>query len=116
MAQTTQMTRQNRTLTVDFQDPSTYFELINDGKAFVEFVLAFLLSIGFQLAHKTTCTGGGCLTRHSHYPYNATFFSPPFLGVYDAQDRLGDCAVGPTPQSEALFNRICMQGQHDLEE
>ena len=67
MAQTTQVTRQNRTLTVDFQDPSTYFELINDGKAFVEFVLAFLLSLGFQLAHKTTCTGGGCLTRHSHY-------------------------------------------------
>src|SRR5262244_1169906 len=67
MAQTTKATRQNRTLTVDFQDPSTYFELINDGKAFVEFVLAFLLSIGFQLAHKTTCTGGSCLTRHSHY-------------------------------------------------
>src|SRR5215470_10004705 len=67
MAQTTQGTRQNRTLTVDFQDPPTYFELIHDGKAFVEFVFAFILSIGFQLAHKTTCTGGGCLTRHSHY-------------------------------------------------
>ena len=67
MAQTTKATRQNRTLTVDFQDPSTYFELINDGKAFVEFVLAFILSIGFQLAHKTTWTGGGCLPRHSHY-------------------------------------------------
>ena len=53
MAQTTQMTRHNRTLTVDFQDPSTYFEVINDGKAFVEFVFAFLFSIGFQLAHKT---------------------------------------------------------------
>src|SRR5215510_9408414 len=67
MAQTTKVTRQNRTLTVDFQDPSTYFELIRNGKAFVEFVLAFLLSIGFQLVHKATCTGGGCLTRHSHY-------------------------------------------------
>src|SRR5262245_41924405 len=33
----------------------------------VEFVFAFILSLGFQLAHKTTCTGGGCLTRHSHY-------------------------------------------------
>jgi hypothetical protein len=66
-AQTTKATRQNRTLTVDFQDPSTYFELIRNGKAFVEFVLAFILSIGFQLAHKATCTGGGCLTRHSHY-------------------------------------------------
>src|SRR5918911_3796580 len=67
MAQTTKATRQNRTLTVDFQDPSTYFELINDGKAFVEFVFAFILALGFQLAHKATCTGGGCLTRHSHY-------------------------------------------------
>ena len=67
MAQTTKATRQNRTITVDFQDPSTYFQLIRDGKAFVEFVLAFILSLGFQLAHKATCTGGGCLTRHSHY-------------------------------------------------
>ena len=41
MAQTTKATRQNRTITVDFQDPSTYFQLISDGKAFVEFVLAF---------------------------------------------------------------------------
>jgi transposase-like protein len=67
MAQTTKATRQNRSITVDFQDPSTYFQLLRDGKAFVEFVLAFILSLGFQLAHKATCTGGGCLTRHSHY-------------------------------------------------
>ena len=56
-----------RTITVDFQDESTYFQLIHDGKAFVEFVFAFVLSLGFQLNHKATCTGGGCLTRHSHY-------------------------------------------------
>ena len=67
MAQTTKTTRQNRTITVDFQDPSTYFQLIRDGKAFVEFVLAFILSLGFQLTDRATCTGGGCLTRHSHY-------------------------------------------------
>jgi hypothetical protein len=30
-------------------------------------VLAFILSIGLQLKHKATCSGGGCLTRHSHY-------------------------------------------------
>src|SRR5262249_39716036 len=24
-------------------------------------------TLGFQLLHKTTCRGGGCLTRHSHY-------------------------------------------------
>src|SRR5712692_2847174 len=60
-------TRENRTITVDFRDDATYFHLIADGKAFVECVIAFLLSIGFQLKHKATCSGGGCLTRHSHY-------------------------------------------------
>jgi len=60
-------TRENRTITVDFRDDATYFHLIADGKAFVECVLAFLLAIGFQLKHKATCSGGGCLTRHSHY-------------------------------------------------
>src|SRR5215470_13943995 len=33
-----------------------------------------------------------------HYPYNATFFTPLFLGAYDGQDTPGDCAVGPRPQ------------------
>ncbi|HEY5866852.1 MAG TPA: hypothetical protein VI542_15105 [Candidatus Tectomicrobia bacterium] len=36
-------------------------------KAFVELVLAFILSIGFQLKHKASCSEGGSLTRHSHY-------------------------------------------------
>jgi len=67
VGQSAKPTRHNRTITVDFQEPSTYVQLMNDGKAFVEFVFAFLLSLGFQLAHKATCTGGGCLTRHSHY-------------------------------------------------
>jgi hypothetical protein len=60
-------TRHNRTITVDFQDETTYFRLLDDGKAFVEFVLAFFLALGFQLTHTATCRGGGCLTRHSHY-------------------------------------------------
>jgi hypothetical protein len=30
-------------------------------------VLAFLLSLGFQLLHKASCSKGGSLTRHSHY-------------------------------------------------
>src|SRR6266851_1486056 len=60
-------TRENRTITVDFRDDATYFHLLDDGKAFVECVLAFLLALGFQLKHKATCRGGGCLTRHSHY-------------------------------------------------
>jgi hypothetical protein len=36
-------TRENRTITVDFQDETTYFQLLGDGKAFVELVLAFIL-------------------------------------------------------------------------
>ena len=34
-------TRENRTITVDFQNETTYFQLLGDGKAFVECVLAF---------------------------------------------------------------------------
>jgi hypothetical protein len=67
MRTTARQTRENRTITVDFQNEATYFQLLGDGKAFVECVLAFLLALGFQLAHKATCHGGGCLTRHSHY-------------------------------------------------
>jgi hypothetical protein len=44
MAHTTKPTRENRTITVDFHDEATYCALLSDGKAFVEFVLAFILS------------------------------------------------------------------------
>ena len=67
MGQAGKRIRHNRTITVDVQNEATYFQLLGDGKAFVECVLAFLLSLGLQLAHKATCHGGGCLTRHSHY-------------------------------------------------
>ena len=67
MLNTTRPTRKNRTITVDFQNEATYFQLLDDSKAFVECVLAFLLALGLQLAHKATCRGGGGLTRHSHY-------------------------------------------------
>src|SRR5438094_9943233 len=67
MGTAAKQTRENRTITVDFRDDATYLQLLGDGKAFVECVLAFLLALGFQLAHKATCHGGGCLTRHSHY-------------------------------------------------
>src|SRR5882724_239416 len=60
-------TRENRTITVDFRDEATYFRLLDDGKAFVECVLAFLLALGFQLTHMASCREGGRLTRHSHY-------------------------------------------------
>ena len=66
MAQAAKAPRENRTITVDFNDEDTYSQLLDDTKAFIEFVLVFLLSIGFQLKHKSTCDSGG-LTRHSHY-------------------------------------------------
>src|SRR6266516_2359202 len=67
MQSTARQTRANRTITVDFQNEATYFQLLGDGKAFVELVIASVRSLGFQLKHKATCSGGGCLTRHSHY-------------------------------------------------
>jgi hypothetical protein len=67
MRNTTRQTRENQTITVDFHDEATYVQLLDDGKAFVEWVMAFILALGFQLRYKATCHGGGCLTRHSHY-------------------------------------------------
>jgi hypothetical protein len=67
MRNTARQTRDNRTITIDFHDETTYFKLLDDRRVFVEFVLAFLLALGFQLKHKAACGGGGCLTRHSHY-------------------------------------------------
>jgi hypothetical protein len=67
MRNTTRRPRENRTITVDFQNEATYCQLLGDGKAFVELVIAFVMALGFQLAHKATCHGRGCLTRHSHY-------------------------------------------------
>jgi len=67
MGQTAKVTRKNRTITVDFHNEATYDQLLDDTKAFVEFVLAFLLALGFQLLHKASCGEGGGLTRHSHY-------------------------------------------------
>jgi hypothetical protein len=62
-----QPTRANHTITVDFRSEATYFQLLGNGKAFLECVIAFVMSLGLQLKHKATCRGGGCLTRHSHY-------------------------------------------------
>src|SRR6266478_4873217 len=54
MGQTVKATRENRTITVDFQDQTTYFRLLDDTTAFVEFVLAFFLSLGFRCSSTTT--------------------------------------------------------------
>ena len=45
-------TRENRTITVDFQDEPTYVQLLSDGKGFVEFVVVFIFALGFQLKHE----------------------------------------------------------------
>ena len=57
---------ENRTITVDFQSEATYVQLLGDGKAFLECVIAFIMSLGLQRKHKATCRGGECLTHHSH--------------------------------------------------
>jgi hypothetical protein len=67
MGTAAKLTRANCTITVDFRNEATYFSLLEDSKAFLEFAFAFILSMGFQLTHKATCGGGRCLTRHSHY-------------------------------------------------
>ena len=57
MRTTDRQARENRTITVDFHDEATYFRLIDDRKAFVECVLAFLLALGFQLVWpKNSCS------------------------------------------------------------
>ncbi len=66
MRNTARQTRENRTITVDFHNEATSFQLLSDGKAFVACVVAFLLALGWQLKHKASCRGGGCLTRHAH--------------------------------------------------
>src|SRR5215831_1657499 len=63
MRNTARQTRENRTITVNFQSEASYFQLLSDRKAFLECVLAFVLSLGFQLKHKAACRGGGCPTR-----------------------------------------------------
>jgi hypothetical protein len=142
MRNTARQTRANRTLTVDFQNETTYFQLLGDGKAFVECVLAFLLAFGFQLAHKATCHGGGCLTRHSHYvrvrlggvtiwrlqctACRAVFtVLPHFVLRYRsmrpevARDALGGlslelCAVLYHLSPRALYRLICAFGRQSL--
>jgi hypothetical protein len=67
MSTAAQPIRENRTITIDFQHEATYFQVLGDGRAFLACVLACIISLGFQLKHKATCRGGGCLTRHSPY-------------------------------------------------
>ena len=54
---TARQTRENRTITVDFQNEATYVQLLGDGKAFVECVLAFRLCREFY-----SCTISGMIS------------------------------------------------------
>jgi hypothetical protein len=65
--QPTPHVREDRTIVIDFHDEATYYGLLDQGTAFLDFVVAFLLSLGFQLKHTQDCQRGACLTRHSHY-------------------------------------------------
>jgi hypothetical protein len=67
MKRTSARKNEDRSITVDFQTKAKYHALCTDGKVFVEFVVAFIASLGFQLLHKCGCPGGCALTRHSHY-------------------------------------------------
>jgi hypothetical protein len=66
MGTAAKQTRTNRPITIDFQHAAPYVQRLGDGKAFREWVLACILSLGFQRTPKATCRGGGCLTRHAH--------------------------------------------------
>jgi hypothetical protein len=63
----TTRSRQDRTIGVDFHDEATYGNVLGQGKAFIDLVVAFLLALGFQLMPPPQGSGGFALPRHSHY-------------------------------------------------
>jgi hypothetical protein len=44
----TRQPRDNRTIPVDFQNEAPYYQLLGDGKAFVECILACVLALGLS--------------------------------------------------------------------
>jgi hypothetical protein len=48
MGTAAKLTRENRTITVDFRHETTYFQLLGDGKAFLELVTASSAPSGFS--------------------------------------------------------------------
>src|SRR6266403_2247586 len=131
MGQAAKPTRQNRTITVDFQDEATYFQLLGDTQAFVEFVLAFLLSLGFQLPHYARVRLGGLTIWRVQCTTCKTVFTvlPHFVLRYRqmrpevARDALlathGGlslewCAMIGHIAPMALYGLICALGQQSL--
>jgi hypothetical protein len=58
-------TRENRTIPVACRSEALSFQRHGDRKACLAGGLAFGLSLGLQLKHQATGSGGGCLTRHA---------------------------------------------------
>src|SRR5262245_40592653 len=81
--------RHNRTITVDFHDEATYVQLLNDGKAFVAWVLAFILALGFQLRHQTNLSRRRVpnppLPLHPRPPRWGHYLASP---MYEVQSRV----------------------------
>src|SRR5262244_2281628 len=102
-------THENRTITVDFQNEATYRQLLGDGKTFVELVMAFILALGFQLKHKATCQGGGCLTRHSHY-VRVRLGGVTIWRIQCTTCRAVFCHISPM----TLYRLVCAFGHHSL--
>jgi len=63
MDKAAKQTRTNRTITIDFQHEATYVQLLGDGKAFLECMLAFILS----LSHGNDSRENGPLRRNSGF-------------------------------------------------
>lgn len=59
--------RKNRTVHVDFHNEAAYYDLIDNGPVFLDYVIAYVLSIGFQFFHKKHCSCKSSFKRHSHY-------------------------------------------------
>ncbi len=117
MRNTGRQTRENRTITVDFHNEAAYYQLLGDGKAFVECVLAFILSLGFQLTHKATCRGG-VFTILPHFVLRYRQMRPEvardaLLATHGGLS-LELCAVLYHLSPMALYRLVCAFGQHSL--
>lgn len=67
MRNNTKRSHENRTIYVNFESRGNYQSLIKNAIVFIEFIILFITSIGFNLKHKAHCPGGFSLTRHSWY-------------------------------------------------
>jgi hypothetical protein len=72
MGKAAKQTRENRTITVDFRDEATYFQLLGNGKAFLECVLAFMLSLGWHCQ----VVGDDIVTRQQKALSGRDFYRP----------------------------------------